>query len=109
MENTDLVARLYRHHDDFGEGRSQNLCLISHDCKMAADRIVSLEDQLRTASSSALRQARMSGAVHALKRLQVNTGSLACLGCGYEHQCSTRGCAIIREAVDLLDVSKSDT
>ena len=34
----------------------------------------------------------------ALRRLRVETGSLSCLGCGYDHHCSTRGCAILREA-----------
>ena len=38
--------------------------------------------------------------IAALRRLKVQTGSLACLGCGHEHNCSTSGCAIIREAVD---------
>ena len=32
----------------------------------------------------------------ALGRLSVETGSLACLGCGWEHDCSTHGCAILR-------------
>ena len=34
----------------------------------------------------------------ALCRMKVELGSLVCLGCGYEHQCSTKGCAIIRAA-----------
>lgn len=42
--------------------------------------------------------------ITALERLKVETGSLACLGCGYEHSCSTHGCAIIREAVALVKV-----
>lgn len=37
----------------------------------------------------------------ALHRLKVETGSLACMGCGYEHNCSTHGCAILREAEKL--------
>ena len=37
--------------------------------------------------------------LQALARLRVETGSLACLGCGHEHNCSTRGCA----AADLLE------
>lgn len=41
----------------------------------------------------------------ALKNLKVQTGSLACLGCGYEHGCSTKGCAIIRAAVEELEKS----
>lgn len=32
----------------------------------------------------------------ALGRLSVETGSLACLGCGWEHDCNTHGCAILR-------------
>lgn len=41
--------------------------------------------------------------IAALKQLRVQTGSLACLGCGYEHNCGIRGCAIIREAVEALE------
>ncbi len=41
--------------------------------------------------------------IQALKHLKVETGSLACLGCGYEHSCSTKGCAILREAADDLE------
>ena len=40
--------------------------------------------------------------LQAMGRLKVETGSLACLGCGYEHNCGTRGCAIIRAAVEAL-------
>lgn len=39
----------------------------------------------------------------ALSRLKVQTGSLACLGCGYEHNCGVHGCAIMREAADLIE------
>ena len=44
-----------------------------------------------------------------LKRLKVETGSLACFGCKRERQCATKGCFIIREALCLLGVSKLDT
>lgn len=37
-----------------------------------------------------------------LERLKVETGSLACLGCGREHDCSTKGCAILRAAVQEI-------
>ena len=40
--------------------------------------------------------------IQALDRLKVQTGSLACLGCGYEHNCSAKGCQILREAVERL-------
>lgn len=38
----------------------------------------------------------------ALRKMQVETGSLVCLGCGHEHNCGVHGCAIIREAVEAL-------
>ena len=41
--------------------------------------------------------------LQALARLRVDTGSLACLGCGHEHNCSTHGCAILRAAADLIE------
>lgn len=40
--------------------------------------------------------------ITALHRLKVETGSIACLGCGYEHNCGIHGCAIIREAAEKL-------
>lgn len=38
----------------------------------------------------------------ALNHLKVETGSLACLGCGYEHNCGGHGCALLREAVACI-------
>ena len=43
--------------------------------------------------------------VQALKRLRVETGSLACFGCGHEHNCSTQGCAILRNAVGHMEAA----
>lgn len=40
--------------------------------------------------------------IRAMNGLKVETGSLVCMGCGYEHNCSTRGCAILRAAIDTL-------
>ena len=39
----------------------------------------------------------------ALRRLKVETGSLVCLGCGYEHNCSVHGCHIIQIAAERLE------
>lgn len=41
-----------------------------------------------------------------LKRIKVQTGSLDCLGCGHEHNCSIHGCAIIRAAIEALEEKK---
>lgn len=38
----------------------------------------------------------------ALDALAVQIGSLACLGCGHEHNCGIHGCAIIREAGKII-------
>lgn len=44
----------------------------------------------------------------ALRRLKVETGSLVCLGCGHEHSCSVRGCAIIRSASDVMEQQQKE-
>ncbi len=42
--------------------------------------------------------------IMALQKLKVQTGSLACLGCGHEHNCGVHGCAIMREAAVRLSL-----
>ena len=44
----------------------------------------------------------------ALQHLSVETGSLACLGCGYEHNCTTKGCRLLREAVQALSRTENE-
>ena len=41
--------------------------------------------------------------LEALARLRVETGSLACLGCGHEYHCNVHGCQILREAAALIE------
>ena len=42
--------------------------------------------------------------IKALQRLKVETGSIACLGCGHEHNCGIHGCAITKgQTVQLGD------
>lgn len=41
--------------------------------------------------------------IKALKRLKVETGSLACTGCGHEHNCGIHGCKVIRAAAERLE------
>ena len=40
--------------------------------------------------------------INALRRMKAETGSLVCLGCGYENGCSVKGCALIRAAAEEL-------
>jgi len=37
-----------------------------------------------------------------LQNIEINTGSIVCLGCGHENSCSIKGCAIIRKAVEQI-------
>lgn len=46
---------------------------------------------------------RDSELIAALRRMKVETGSLACLGCGHEHSCGIHGCAVMRAAADRLE------
>ena len=41
--------------------------------------------------------------IASLRRLKVQTGSLVCLGCGYEHNCGIHGCRILRETVAWME------
>lgn len=47
--------------------------------------------------------------IRALRRIKVETGSLVCLGCRHERNCSTHGCAVINEAIKRLEVNQSTT
>lgn len=38
-----------------------------------------------------------------LRSKKVETGSLLCLGCGYEHNCGIHGCAVMRAAADAIE------
>ena len=73
-------------------------------------KIKVVEEACRVAASCltdpAYNDERRASVAKTLRGLKVNTGSLACLGCGHEQNCSTKGCNIIRAAIDLLDVSK---
>ena len=46
--------------------------------------------------------------LNTLRKLCVETGSLACLGCGHEHDCSTHGCAILRNAIEHMEAALSN-
>lgn len=41
--------------------------------------------------------------IAALRRLKVETKSLVCVGCGYEHNCGIHGCAILRKTIAWLE------
>ena len=41
-----------------------------------------------------------------LRTVSVETGSLTCLGCGYERSCGVHGCAIMHLAADALGNSE---
>lgn len=46
---------------------------------------------------------KIENLIAALRRLKVQTGSLACLVCGLEHDCGVHGCRILREAAEELE------
>lgn len=43
METTELIERLYKHHEDYGQGRTQNFFEVCYDCKQAADKLRQLQ------------------------------------------------------------------
>ena len=48
---------------------------------------------------------RRAELIKALGRIKIETGSIVCLGCGYEHNCCTQGCALIRAAAEELSAA----
>ena len=46
--------------------------------------------------------------LRAMRRLKVETGSLACFGCSREHNCGIHGCAILRDAIALIEELAGD-
>ena len=42
--------------------------------------------------------------LQALRGMKVETGSLACLGCGHEYRCSRHGCAVIKAAIREINI-----
>ena len=38
-----------------------------------------------------------------LMQMSLETGSLNCLGCGYENNCSIHGCAVLKQAAEALE------
>ena len=40
--------------------------------------------------------------LHMLKVLKVEARPFACLGCGFEHGCSTQGCQVIEKAAAIV-------
>ena len=44
-----------------------------------------------------------------LRSKKVETGSLLCLGCGYEHNCGIHGCAVMRAAADAMENLQTET
>ena len=43
-----------------------------------------------------------------LRSKKVETGSLLCLGCGYEHNCGISGCAVMRAAADAMESMQTE-
>ena len=68
-------------------------------CKRYADEIMELRERGREVRP----MPSTKDVLRALRRLKVETGSLACFGCGREHNCGIRGCAILRDAIALIE------
>lgn len=49
---------------------------------------------------------KRSELIQELRRMAPETGSLNCLGCGHEHNCSLRGCAVLLAAADALEAQQ---
>ena len=80
-----------------------------HSCECVAcpnrcnnDRVVISN---RTLSVETLTTMDYRTTVQEVKALKVERGSLSCLGCGYEDNCTLHGCAILRNAADHMEAA----
>lgn len=46
--------------------------------------------------------------LRAVKRMKVETESMVCLDCGFEHNCSVHGCAILRNAAEHMEAAMAN-
>lgn len=43
METTELIERLYQHHEDYAQGHTQDFYEVCYDCRIAANTIGQLQ------------------------------------------------------------------
>ena len=58
MEIERLIEQLYKHHEDYGQGKAQSLFNLSCDCKQAADALEQLQaenDRLKRERGAAVK------------------------------------------------------
>ena len=60
---------------------------------------------LAVAAKKAARSVQPDALAQNLRRLSVQTKRLseACLGCGFEHNCSVHGCQVMQQAADMIE------
>lgn len=79
-------------------------CVRQHDLRTYRRRCIKAKKGAKLAGTAS-GDLSLPELLQAIRRLKVETGSLACLGCGYEHDCGIHGCAILRAAEWRLDSS----
>lgn len=71
----------------------------ARQCKSCKEVFLTVERPAEDTEVTAEEARRHMDLLVALGKLKVETGSLACQGCGHEHNCGIHGCAIIRAAI----------
>ena len=77
-------------------------CIRQHDLRAYRRRCIKAKKGAKLAGT-ACGDLSLPELLQAIRRLKVETGSFACLGCGYEHDCGIHGCAILRAVEWRLD------
>ena len=77
-------------------------CIRQHDLRAYRRRCIKAKKGAKLAGTAS-GDLSLPELLQAIRRLKVETGSFACLGCGYEHDCGIHGCAILRAVEWRLD------
>lgn len=102
MRDTNLVNALREHAEWAQANEWETPITLGDDLAEAADRIEAQAKEIDALRNKLCLKLRDQELVSAIRRLKVETGSLACMGCGHEHNCGASGCAVMREAADRI-------
>ena len=101
LDRAKDLRRYYRERADSLENFADRMTIVDHEIQALREAVTLVQwsgedDHLRDPAKMVWQT------LTDLRRLSVQTGSLACLGCGREHSCGVHGCRILRDAMELI-------
>jgi hypothetical protein len=113
MKKHDLISRLYQHHEDYTQGRTQSIFHVACDCREAANEIVrlqaladngqsALDTNKRLIKHIAQLQSELDVAFKTIRELALHSED-TCQYCKYDTPCKGDKCECFIEGVGMTD------